>query len=462
MKKLIILSTAVLVSCSGSKKTDVVGEAAQTATQDTTISQVEIKDYEVPKTDTEAAKPSLDSETAQKLAELENLAKTNPKDSDANLNLGNGYFKGEIWDEALSSYKKVLVQKPDNKEALVRAGQTSMILGQKTEAMNYFRKALEELKDKDTNLINEIASFVDEPYEVTQLTFGNGKNGLAKFSSYEDKIVFQSNRKGNWDIFLADANCQNETNLTEANAVDGKLTDEENPSFNFNSSSVIFTSTANGKGSKESKNRDIYTMNLADFNQNLVIEDASDDWSPTFDENGNIVFTSERDDFRRGKFYTLVSSVYLYNADDQQISRITKDNYDESNAIFVSNSEMIVAANKNGNFDLFRVGTDGTEKARLTESIADDGCPAISGNKQKIAFASEKFGNTEIFVMNSDGSGLQKVTTNPGFDGFPSLNYNGDKLLFTSDRNGDYQIFMVNLGSAKSYTKQDLEAKLQK
>lgn len=461
-----------LIACGGTKKAPVntglptetqaettaegiVDEGTNTTetTAEGTTDEVSIGEYDIPEVDTNLDDSGLDAETAAKLAELEKLAQDNPKDKDALFSLGMEYFSAEIWDEALKNFEAVLEKDKKHKQALVKAGVCSKVLGQDFEATEYFKRAVKRLKGKDQELIDEVASFIDEAFPVTQITFGDYHNALAKFSPYDDKIVYQTNRNGNWDIIIADANGENELNLTEASE-----SDEENPSFNSTATAILFTSTENGSGPKESKYRDIHEIDLNEYTQSLVIEDIADDWSPTYSSDGTqIAFTSERNDLRRAKFYTLQSDVYLYDTALGNVSRVSNQNYDTGNPIFASTSELIVASSKNGNFDLMKIGTDGTEISTLTKSIADDGSPSLSGNKEKIAFASERYGNTEIFVMNADGSNLMKVTTNSALDGYPSISYNGDRVIFTSRRGGTYQIYEVNLLAKKTYSKDDLE-----
>jgi hypothetical protein len=52
--------------------------------------------------------------------------------------------------------------------------------------------------------------------------------------------------------------------------------------------------------------------------------------------------------------------------------------------------------------------------------LLSGGTSASSGMNGKIAFESDRDGNYEIYVMNSDGSGQTQLTVNNAFDGFPS------------------------------------------
>jgi hypothetical protein len=48
----------------------------------------------------------------------------------------------------------------------------------------------------------------------------------------------------------------------------------------------------------------------------------------------------------------------------------------------------------------------------------------------KIVFRSNRDGNWELYVMNSDGSDQKNLTNNPGNDGSPSWSPDGKKIVF--------------------------------
>ncbi len=58
----------------------------------------------------------------------------------------------------------------------------------------------------------------------------------------------------------------------------------------------------------------------------------------------------------------------------------------------------------------------------------------------KIVFVSDRDGNWEIYVMNSDGSGLINLTNNPADDVHPALSPDGKRITLSSDRDGNYEI----------------------
>ena len=62
----------------------------------------------------------------------------------------------------------------------------------------------------------------------------------------------------------------------------------------------------------------------------------------------------------------------------------------------------------------------------------------------RIAFASNRDGNWEIYLMNSDGSNPHNVTNNPATDSHPSWSPDGSKIVFQSERAGNFEIYVMN------------------
>ena len=69
---------------------------------------------------------------------------------------------------------------------------------------------------------------------------------------------------------------------------------------------------------------------------------------------------------------------------------------------------------------------DGSGQTRLTNNTARDQEPAWSIDSSKIVFISNRDGNDEIYMMGSDGTGQTRLTTNTASDIFPAygiINY---------------------------------------
>jgi Tol biopolymer transport system component len=58
---------------------------------------------------------------------------------------------------------------------------------------------------------------------------------------------------------------------------------------------------------------------------------------------------------------------------------------------------------RGGNWDIYRVGIEGTNLTQLTSDTANDGLPAWSPDGNTVAFLSDRDGIWEIWAMTADG-----------------------------------------------------------
>lgn len=82
---------------------------------------------------------------------------------------------------------------------------------------------------------------------------------------------------------------------------------------------------------------------------------------------------------------------------------------------------------------------------QLTDNPADDGAPTFSSIGDRVVFHSNRDGNWEIYSVYTDGSGLVRLTENPANDEFPCWSPDGKLIAFGSDRDGDYEIYVMKI-----------------
>ena len=106
------------------------------------------------------------------------------------------------------------------------------------------------------------------------------------------------------------------------------------------------------------------------------------------------------------------------------------------------------ASDRGGSFDIYAMGSDGSNVANLTSVAGADTEPAWSADGSKLAFVSDRDGNAEIYVMNADGSGQVDVTNNPAPDTSPAWSPDGSKLAFVTTRDGNAEIYASGVNGA--------------
>ena len=102
---------------------------------------------------------------------------------------------------------------------------------------------------------------------------------------------------------------------------------------------------------------------------------------------------------------------------------------------------IIFVSGRDGNNDIYKMGSNGSNIMRLTTNPGDDRYPTWSRDGSKIAFTS----SWAIYMMNADGSGQTRLTFNsPYQDQQPTWSPDGVKIAFVSRRDDNEEIYVVN------------------
>ena len=238
------------------------------------------------------------------------------------------------------------------------------------------------------------------------------------------RIIFASDRGGNFDIYTMNIDGSDLVQLTDDAAFDGQ------PSYSPDGKSILFISDRSG-------NTDIYRMKADGSGVTQLTDDPGSDLFPTWVPTTSfITFASDRD----GNY-----DIYVMNDDgSDQIAMYRGD----SNATFSTWSATAplmaaIVSDHEGQTDLYSGDSSGN-LSRLTE-IGGVFSPDWSSNGRFILFAvDDGKGGSDIYIIRPDGSGLQAVTTDKARDYQPKWSPDSNYIMFVSERDGNPEIYILD------------------
>ena len=101
--------------------------------------------------------------------------------------------------------------------------------------------------------------------------------------------------------------------------------------------------------------------------------------------------------------------LWLTHADSGERRRLTTGGSDGQPAWSPDGSRVAYISQDDGNFEIYRIDRDGSNKVRLTDDIHSDGLPVWSPDGKWIAFRSDRGGSWAVYLMRTDGSQVQKL-----------------------------------------------------
>ena len=77
-------------------------------------------------------------------------------------------------------------------------------------------------------------------------------------------------------------------------------------------------------------------------------------------------------------------------------------------------SQILFAANHDGDLEIYVVGADGSDERQLTDNNGQDFFPSWSPDGQTIVFSSDRSGAVELYLMDADGDNQRPLMATDG------------------------------------------------
>ncbi|MCZ6631901.1 MAG: hypothetical protein O7G87_00720 [bacterium] len=278
----------------------------------------------------------------------------------------------------------------------------------------------------------------------------NAYNVAPTFSPQGDKIAYLSDQESTFDIHLM-------------SAIDGKALGrlvEGEKSSDFESMFVLrpgFTWSPDGRqiafAAKSNNKNTLYILEVKKKKIRKRFKfDLDGLFEPTWSPDGKrIAVAGIKDGW---------SDIFIVNLDDDSLTRVTSDPYDERHLEWSPNGEWIAMSSDRpdtnlvydgkkdfsfGQYDIFVLRPDGTEIRRVVANDeADDRHPAWGANSKELAYVSDRTGVGNIYIANLDSVGVVHPITNL----LSSAQYidwsaDGKKITFTAFNKGALDIFVL-------------------
>jgi Tol biopolymer transport system component len=179
---------------------------------------------------------------------------------------------------------------------------------------------------------------------------------------------------------------------------------EGRPAFSADGQRLVFASDRDGDW-------DLYSAPIGalDSATNLTADSPALERNPRLSPDGRrLAFESDRD----GNL-----EVYVAAADGSGATNLTRNPADDERPDWAPDSSRLVfTSDRTGRGDLYVQAQAGGDAVRLTSDPWPDTRPSWSPDGRSIAFTAERDGDSEVFVIAPDGSGERRLTDNASED----------------------------------------------
>ncbi len=235
-------------------------------------------------------------------------------------------------------------------------------------------------------------------------------------SIYGDKVVYQDDRNGNYDIYMYDLSTKIETPIST------KPFNQRIPSIYGNV--VVWRDERNG-------NYDIYMYDIPTRIEKRITSD-NDGLFPDIYGNKIVYY-----DIRNGDW-----DIYLYDILTGVETRITS-NIDAQHNPDIYENKIVWEDYRNGGPDIYMYDISTGIEKRITTDNGYQFSSSIYGDK--IVWQDDRNGNYDIYMYDILTGVETRITSNIDAQRDPVIY--GNKIVWIDDRNGNYDIYMYDIST---------------
>ena len=276
---------------------------------------------------------------------------------------------------------------------------------------------------------NHVLSAINRTFPLAACA-GEGLN--TDIVKKEGRLAFVSNRDGNPEIYVINADGTGLLRLTNHPAGD------YNPAWSPDGKRIAFYSERDG-------NAEIYVVNVDGTGLTRLTNDPANDYNPSWSPDGmKITFHSHR--------YLGACRIFVMNADGSKVQRLTDPSFDDFTPVWSPDGLQIMFISTRGpSSDIWVMSSYGTNKKNLTNNSVNEDRPAWSPDGEWIVYDTVLNESLDIYMMTKTGKQEQRITDDPHLEYDPSWSPDGSRISYTSDRSGNFEICVMNVDGKGIY-----------
>lgn len=271
--------------------------------------------------------------------------------------------------------------------------------------------------------------------EETILTKSSGDDRHPWWSPDGQRLVFESDRDGDWELFVINQDGSNEEQLTSNSF------DDRNPSWHPDGTKILFESNRNGHFGLyllNLNNRSVQPVLLDNFN----LEPTTARISP---DGRHIAFSADSDPGN--------AALNLYKTSIQGgvVTQLTNAAYRSFYGAWAPDSEQLVFFSRRdteGQQDelyIMHINQPDSLVKRITDYPQHDFCPHWSADGKRLVFSrSIPDARPELFISNIDGTDVKQITSTLQLGETQAVwSPDGKSVAYAGYRNGSYEVCIM-------------------